>query len=79
MRLDAVAASERLIATGIARADADARAAREAGVTGDTVRRWRLTCQGLAPEARLVVLTDRPGAGAAGRSVTRRCATAPLR
>ncbi|WP_419741377.1 Mu transposase C-terminal domain-containing protein [Ruegeria sp.] len=66
MRLDAVAASERLIATGIARADADARAAKGAGVTGDTVRRWRLTCQGLAPEARLVVLTDRPGRGRCG-------------
>ncbi len=65
-RLDAVATSERLAATGLAQAEADAQAAMQAGVSRDTVRRWRRLCRGLAPEARLAVLIDRPGRGRCG-------------
>jgi len=66
VRLDAVALSERLAATGLARAEADGRAAGQAGVTTDTVRRWRRACRGLAQEERLAALIDRPGRGRCG-------------
>jgi len=66
LRLDAVALAERLAATGLARAEADTKAAGQAGVTPRTVRRWRLACRGLAPEARPAALTDRPGRGRCG-------------
>ena len=66
MRLDAVARSERLAATGMRQAGADMRAAEAAGVSAGTLRRWRLACRGLAPEARLAALTDRPGRGRRG-------------
>ena len=65
-RLDAVVASRRLAATGTSQAGADREAARHAGVTPDTVRRWRLACKGLSPDARLAVLADRPGRGRCG-------------
>ena len=65
-RLDAVATSERLTATGLAQVEADAQAAIQAGVSRDTVRRWRRLCRGLTPEARLAVLRDRPGRGRCG-------------
>ena len=66
MRLDAVARSERLAATGMRQAEADARAAEAAGVSAATLRRWRLACRDLPPEARLAALTDRPGRGRRG-------------
>ena len=65
-RLDAVARSERLAATGMRQAEADTRAAETAGVSAVTLRRWRLACRDLPPEARLAALTDRPGRGRRG-------------
>lgn len=65
-RLDAVVHAERLCRGGMARMAADTAAAEAAGVSEASVRRWRLACQGLAPEQRLAVLTDRPGRGRAG-------------
>ena len=65
-RLDAVARSERLAATGMRQAEADARAAETAGVSAVTLRRWRLACRDMPPEARLAALTDRPGRGRRG-------------
>ena len=65
-RLDAVARAERLVATGTPQADADAQVARSAGVSPHTLRRWRMACRGLAPDARLAALIDRPGRGRCG-------------
>ena len=65
-RLDAVAHAERLHRAGLSRTEADARAAARAGVSAVTLRRWRLACRGLAPEARWAVLADRPGRGRCG-------------
>ena len=65
-RLDAVARAERLVATGTPQADADTQVARSAGVSPHTLRRWRLACRGLAPDARLAALIDRPGRGRCG-------------
>ena len=66
VRLDAVARAERLVATGMPRADADAQVAKAAGVSPHTLRRWRLSCRGLVAEARLGALIDRPGRGRCG-------------
>ena len=66
MRLDAVARSERLTRAGVGQTKADAQAAAAAGVAAVSVTRWRLACRGLAPEARIAVLADRPGRGRCG-------------
>ncbi|WP_170563091.1 Mu transposase C-terminal domain-containing protein [Ruegeria atlantica] len=66
LRLDAVAQSERLRRAGVPQIEADARVAANFGVAAVSVRRWRLACKGLPPEARVPVLTDRPGRGRCG-------------
>ncbi len=65
-RLDAVAEAERLAAEGLPLRQADAQAAEAAAVGTRSLRRWRLACRGIAPEARLAALTDRPGRGRCG-------------
>ncbi len=65
-RLDAVAQSEAARRSGASQTEADARAAAVAGVSAGTLRRWRLACRDLSPEARLAALADRPGRGRCG-------------
>ena len=62
-RLAAVRRAEGLIALGIPRCDADAAAAKEAGIASGVLGRWRRKVRGLPRGARVAALLDarRPG------------------
>ena len=66
-RLSVVARSDALVASGMARGPADARAGKEAGVSASSVSGWRRRLRGVAAGARAAALLDGGRTGRPGR------------
>ncbi len=62
-RLAAVERSDACVAAGLSRAEADAIAAAEAGVSASALTGWRRRLRGIASEARAAALLDAPREG----------------